>query len=111
MPLHSEMLKTTVKVMETAQSCTENRSSVTDRTWLQLMCCTPSRPWCPNFRVWRYGDGAGVNLELTEQEGSGFLEGNLVNIQTSSIIQEVTHIYTMRRVQGCECSKTGMEVQ
>ena len=51
-----------------------SRVLVMDRTWLQLMCCTPSRSQCPNFRgqgyigkeVRGYGDGAGANLELAE---------------------------------------------
>ena len=78
----------------------ENQSLVIERTWLQLMYCAPSRLQCPNFRVaevWRYGDGARVNPELIEQGGSRLLEGNLVDILTSSIIQEVIHIYT----KGC----------
>ena len=34
---------------------------VSDRTWLQLMCCAPLRLWCLNFgglglKVWGYGD-------------------------------------------------------
>ena len=48
---------------------------MTDRTWLQLMCCAPSRPQCPNFKGgkgvkvqgFRDTDGARVNLELMEQ--------------------------------------------
>ena len=39
------------------------------------------------------------------------LKGNLVDIQTGATIQEVMHIYTMRRMQRCECSRTGMEAQ
>ena len=46
----------------------------TDRTWLQLMCCAPSRPRCPDFRGqevkiqgFKGAVGAKVNLELTEQ--------------------------------------------
>ena len=39
------------------------------------------------------------------------LEGNLVNIQTGANIQKVMYIYTMRKMQGCEHSRTGMEVQ
>ena len=58
-----------------------------------------------------YGDDARVNLESMEQGRSRLLEGNLVNIPTGSIIQEVMHIYTVRRMQGCECSRAGMEVQ
>ena len=61
-----------VRVTETTWSCMENQSSVTDRTWLKLMCCAPSRPWCPNFRVCRYKVGAGVNLELKEQGNQGY---------------------------------------
>ena len=38
------------------------------------------------------------------------LEGNLVDIQTGANIQEVMHIYTIRRMQGCERSRTGMEM-
>ena len=47
---------------------------VTDRTWVQLMCCAPSRPWCPNFRGqeakvqgFKSAVDARVNTELTEQ--------------------------------------------
>ena len=42
------------------------------------LCVAPSQ--CPNFRVWRYRDGAKVNLELMEQGGSELLEGNFMNI-------------------------------
>ena len=55
-----------VIVTETTQSCMENQTLVTDRTWLQLMCCAPLRPHCPSFnRDIEYGDSTRVNLELT----------------------------------------------
>ena len=64
-----------LRVMKLHRVAWRSGVPVIDRTWLQLMCCAPLRPWCPNLRgqgyvgmeVWRHGDGAGVNLELTEQ--------------------------------------------
>ena len=56
-------------------------------------------------------DSARVNLELMEQGVLKLLESNLLNNWTGSIIHEVMHIYTMRRVQRCKCSKTGIQVQ
>ena len=39
------------------------------------------------------------------------LEDNLVDIQTEAHIQEGMHIYTRRRMEGCVCSRIGMEAQ
>lgn len=61
-----------LRVTELYRVTQRSRVPVTDRTWLQCMCCAPSILQCPNFRgqeyvgieVWRYGDDAGANTEL-----------------------------------------------